>query len=222
MPDKKGTGLLMVWVDVPNEQEDEFNQWYNEEHIPYLLEIPGVLSAARYEAVKSRPKHLACYEMETPKVVESPAWINRRRSEWEQRVGTRAIGTNLISNAYEMVHPTQLTPEIAQSNMAPALQIGRMDPVAGHSDEWNNWYSTVYVPNYEKVPGCIRGRRWKCVKGAPSYSVVYEFEHERVSESSESSEREAQRDINPDNPRMRDLMKHAPGSPGIWRKTFQP
>jgi hypothetical protein len=117
-----------------------------------------------------------------------------------------------------MVHPATLTPNIARADMAPALQIGRMDPVAGHEDEWNKWYSTVYVPNYEKVPGCIRGRRWKCVTGAPSYSVVYEFEHERVSESAEW---EAQRDINPDNPRMRGLMNHAPGSPGVWRKTFQ-
>jgi hypothetical protein len=124
----------------------------------------------------------------------------------------------MINNVYEMVHPRALTPDLAQSGMAPALQIGRMDPVAGHEDEWNNWYSTVYVPNYEKVPGCIRGRRWKCVSGTPSYSVVYEFEHERVSESAEW---EAQRDINPDNPRMRDLMKHASGSPGVWRKTFQ-
>jgi hypothetical protein len=31
----------------------------------------------------------------------------------------------------------------------------------------------------------------------------------------------AQRDINPNNGRMRDLMTHAEGSPGIWKKTFQ-
>ncbi len=74
------------------------------------------------------------------------------------------------------------------------------------------------VPNYEKVPGCIRGRRWNAVRGEPSYDVVYEFEHEQVSESAEWL---AQRDINPDNPRMGDLMTHAAGSPGIWKKTFQ-
>ncbi|MAZ59835.1 MAG: hypothetical protein CL753_05200, partial [Chloroflexi bacterium] len=40
MSDKKGTGLMMVWVDVPSEHEDEFNHWYNEEHLPELLSIP--------------------------------------------------------------------------------------------------------------------------------------------------------------------------------------
>ena len=218
MANKKGTGLLMVWVDVPENKEEEFNKWYNEEHLAEILAIDGVLNAARYEAFKSGPKHLACYELETPEVVGGEAWNNRVPSEWAQKIGPRIIGNNMINNVYEMVHPKALTPDIARSDMAPALQIGRMDPVAGHDEEWNNWYSTVYVPNYEKVPGCVRGRRWKCVSGVPSYSVVYEFEHERVSESAEW---EAQRDINPDNPHMRDLMIHAPGSPGIWRKTFQ-
>ncbi len=117
-----------------------------------------------------------------------------------------------------MIYPEALTPDIAQSDMAPALQIGRMAIPAEHEDEWNRWYSGVYVPNYEKVAACIRGRRWKAVRGEPKYAVVYEFEHEKVSDSPEWA---AQRDINPDNARMRDLMTHATGSPGIWKKTFQ-
>lgn len=218
MADKKGTGLMMVWVDVPSEHEDEFNHWYNEEHLPELLAVPGVLNAARYEAVMSGPKHLACYELQSPSVVETDAFTNRKPTEWAQKIGPRVIGSNLINNVYEMIHPANLSTDISGSDMAQALQIGRMDIAPENSDEWNKWYSGVYVPNYEKVPGCIRGRRWKAVKGQPNYSVVYEFEHSKVSESSEWL---AQRDIHPDNPRMRDLMTHAPGSPGIWNKTFQ-
>ena len=74
MANKKGTGLLMVWVDVPADKEEEFNRWYNEEHLQELLSIPGVLNATRYEAVRSGPKHLACYELESPAVVESAAF----------------------------------------------------------------------------------------------------------------------------------------------------
>ena len=74
------------------------------------------------------------------------------------------------------------------------------------------------MPNYEKVPGCIRGRRWRAVRGEPKYAVVYEFDNERISDSPEWA---AQRDINPDNNRMRSLMEHATSSPGIWKKTFQ-
>ena len=72
MATKKGTGLLMVWADVPADKEDDFNRWYNEEHLAERLSVPGFLDAARYEAVKSGPKHLACYELESPAVLESP------------------------------------------------------------------------------------------------------------------------------------------------------
>ena len=74
------------------------------------------------------------------------------------------------------------------------------------------------MPNYEKVPGVIRGRRYRTVRGAPGYATVYEFEHPQVSESAEW---EAQREGDPSNPRARATMVHAPGSPGVWVKTFQ-
>ena len=45
MAAKKGNGLLMVYCDVAAEHEEEFNHWYNEEHIPERLAIPGVLNA---------------------------------------------------------------------------------------------------------------------------------------------------------------------------------
>jgi len=57
MTAKKGTGLLMVWADVPADKEAEFNRWYNEEHLAERLAIPGFLNGARYEAVKGGPKH---------------------------------------------------------------------------------------------------------------------------------------------------------------------
>ena len=215
---KKGTGLMIVWADIPAEMEDDFNRWYNEEHLAELLSVPGVLSAARYEATSSGPKHMAVYELESAAVVETDAFKNRPRTEWGQRVSPSIIGTNFMNNVYEMIHPSGLTDGIANGDMAPALQIGRMDVPAENDSEWNDWYSTVYVPNYEKVPGCIRGRRWKAVRGAPSYATVYEFEDENVSQTAEWLR---QRDINPDNQRMRDIMTHATGSPGIWKKTFQ-
>ena len=218
MPNKRGTGLMMVWCDVPTESEEEFNHWYNTEHLQELLSVPGVLNAARYEATSSGPRHLAMYELESVAVVDTDAFKNRPPTPWGQKAGPRAVATTLINNVYQMIHPTSLSDDLANADMSPALQIGRMDVPAEADAEWNNWYSTVYVPNYEKVDGCIRGRRWKAVRGEPSYATVYEFANPEVSSTAPWLE---QRDIHPDNVRMREVMTHAAGSPGIWRKTFQ-
>ncbi len=220
MAKAKGTGLLMVWAEVPDETEDDFNRWYNEEHLAERLSVPGVLSAARYEAVQSGPKHLACYELESPDVLSTPEYLRYIESptEWSRRVSPSVIGTTYIRNVYEMVHPATVSSEIESSGMAPALQIGRMDIPTDIEADWNEWYNTVYVPNYEKVPGVIRGRRFQAVSGEPKYLTVYEFDHPEVSKGDEWA---VQQNIDPRNGKMRSVMDHVPGSPGIWKKTFE-
>jgi hypothetical protein len=220
MTTKKGTGLLMVWADVPAHEEAEFNRWYNEEHLAERRAVPGFLSAARYEAVKSGPKHLACYELESAAVLQSEAYkrVQAQPTAWTRRCSPEVIGTTYIRNVYTMIHPDTVTSAVAQSGMAPALQIGRMDVPPEIDAEFNTWYNTIYVPNYEKVPGVIRGRRYRAVTGTPTYLTLYEFEHPDVSESAAWA---AQRDISPVTHHIRPHMRHAPGSPGIWVKTFQ-
>jgi hypothetical protein len=183
------------------------------------MAVPGFLSAARYEAVKGSPKHLAYYELESPAVLESAAYrkVSENPTEWTKRIGPGTAATTFIRNVYTMIHPQAVTEKIAQSPMAPSLQIGRMDVPPEIDADFNTWYNTIYVPNYEKVPGVIRGRRYRAVAGTPTYLTLYEFEHPKVSESAAWN---AQRDVSPVNARMRSHMGHAPGSPGVYVKTF--
>ena len=220
MAKRKGSGLLMVWADVPSDREKEFNRWYNEEHIAERLSIPGFLSAARYEAVKGGPKHLAVYELENAAVMESEAYkkVSNNPTPWTKKTGPQAVATTFIRNIYSMIHPQAVTPAIANAGMAPALQIGRMDVPADVDKEWNEWYSTIYVPNYEKVPGVIRGRRYRAVVGTPQYMTFYEFENPKVSETEAWKE---QQNAVPISATMRKHMTHAPGSPGVYVKTFE-
>ena len=49
-------------------REEEFNKWYNETHLPDVLEVPGVLRAVRYQRIDTsggQAKYLALYEIET-------------------------------------------------------------------------------------------------------------------------------------------------------------
>jgi hypothetical protein len=220
MATRKGSGLLMVWAEVPADKEPEFNRWYNEEHVAERLAVPGFLNAARYEAVKGGPKHLAVYELDSPAVLDSPAYqqVLANPTPWTKRCSPDVIGTTFIRNVYSLIHPRALGPAAAASDMAPALQLGRMDVPAEVDAEFNEWYNTIYVPNYEKVPGVIRGRRFRAAVGTPQYLTFYEFEHPTVSESAAWM---AQRDAVPASARMRAHMRHAPGSPGVYVKTFQ-
>ena len=47
-----GGTILVVMMDVDPAHEDEFNRWYNDEHLPERLEIPGYVSARRFKLTK--------------------------------------------------------------------------------------------------------------------------------------------------------------------------
>ena len=100
---------------------------------------------------------------------------------------------------------------------APALQMGRIDVPGAIEEEFNAWYDTAYIPGYLTVPGCLRARRFVAVDAQPKYLTVYEFEHERVSES-EAWDRA--RTSNPWSDRIRPFLRFDAGSPGVFRRIF--
>ena len=95
-----GQYLFVVMLDVEPDKEEEFNELYNNEHIPFLLEVPGVLSAARYENVEGDegvPKYLAIYEIESPDVPNSEAFRNAGNSgDWPHKVRPHTKNRSLI------------------------------------------------------------------------------------------------------------------------------
>ena len=185
MVNKKGTALLMVFVDIDTEQDADFNAWYNQEHVSDLLALPGFLNGARYESAKGGPRYLACYELETVDAVKSPEYqeFHRKPSEWTQRIAPSRIGRNYVRNVYTQIYPQENDPAAMGRGMAPALQIGRMLVPPEIEAKYNEYYDTVRTPGNLKVPGCLAVRRYQAVEGEPKYLTVYEFEHEKVPET---------------------------------------
>ena len=220
MAKTRGTGLLMLWTDVDPEYEAEFNRWYDEEHVHRLLSIPGFLSAGRYVAVKGGPKYLAMYELEEPNVLRTAAFLDEvryRPSPWRAKTSGGHVGRNYLLNAYRQIFPARTDPVEATMGPAPALQMGRIDVPAAIEEEFNAWYDTAYIPGYLTVPGCLRARRFVAVDAQPKYLTVYEFEHERVSESTAW---DRARTSNPWNDRIRPFLRFDVGSPGVFRRIF--
>ena len=44
-----GNTILVVMMEVEPEGEEAFERWYNDEHLPERLEIPGYVSARRFK-----------------------------------------------------------------------------------------------------------------------------------------------------------------------------
>jgi hypothetical protein len=212
----RGKGIFLVYTDIDPQHETEFNDWYNSEHIPELLAVPGILAAARYEATKGGPKYLAVYELETADVVKTPAFTDRKRTPWGERMSPSVIGSNRTRVVGEQIFPDGI--DMPDRGMAPALQIGRMSVPDNVDAEWNTWYNGEYIPGYLKVPGVIYSRRYRVIEGSTGYATVYEFENEKVSET--DAWHNQRQNSSPSSERMRQVMTHGDGSPGVYKRIF--
>ena len=221
MADKKGRGLLMVYCDVPEDVEDEFNRWYNQEHIPERLSIPGVLSAARYVALEGGPKYLACYELTGPEAWHSPEWQHwlNHPTQWSQRMSPSVVATTYIRNLYRQIYPGDVDQATAQADMAPLMLVGRMSVPAGLEAQFNQAYNQERLPKCYSVPGYIRGRRFETTMGEPKYITIHEMQSERVPATPEWEEwRTAVTPVW--SQQVRPHMVHAEGSPGVYQRIF--
>ena len=85
-PAKDAEFVLTVRLNIPADKEKDFNEWYNVDHVPALVGVPGVYCARRYMAVEGDPKYLAVYEMNDARIPKTPEWDKARNSEWTLRI----------------------------------------------------------------------------------------------------------------------------------------
>ena len=99
---KEAKYFFIVSMDVEAKKEDLFNEVYDNEHVPYLYEVPGVVSVTRLEkthltmnlggkrlniVLEDEPKYTAIYEIAEPEVLVSEAWTEAvERGRWSSEV----------------------------------------------------------------------------------------------------------------------------------------
>lgn len=103
-----GRGMLVNFTNIPGDIEQDFNRWYDREHLAERVAIPGFLWATRYEAIDAPQKYLALYLTENLGVLSSKVYLDRlaNQTEWSLRTlaqfqdATRALVTINVSKGY--------------------------------------------------------------------------------------------------------------------------
>jgi len=98
MPNK---GFLLVLMQPPGELEEEFNDWYDTDHIPERLGVPGFETGRRFVCLDGWPRYLALYDLSDLAVLDTPAYqrvAGDNQTAWTRRIlrrvrVTRVVGT---------------------------------------------------------------------------------------------------------------------------------
>ena len=175
-------GLFTVWLDVPPEREEEFNDWYNREHLNQLVALPGFTGARRYFSAEGGLRYLAWYETVDETVEQGPAFnhVVAHPTGWSSRIRT-FYGDQRERMNFRLMRDVGTIP----AEDTPWLYIVHTDIPDDIVDEYNDWYDNEHLPRLVTVPGVIRARRYAATAGNPRYPTAYELTDRDAFESPE-------------------------------------
>lgn len=164
------TGLLVAGFDYGTVNAEEFNDWYDTEHIPERGRVPGFINAERWLGADDPKVSIATYDLKSLELLRSPPYraiAYENLSPWSKRM----VGKCRRICRFEA---EQILPGSAAAPAAAAgLLLVAMNVKAEVEAEFNDWYDTEHVPRLRQVPGCLAARRFRVTSGAQRYLALY-------------------------------------------------
>lgn len=162
-------GLLYVHTEPGPVPESEFHDWYDNEHAPARLTVPGVRSGYRYRALDGqRPTWLAWYELDIEVLAGERYRAISRRSAREERIIAELDA--LDRRVYRLIDDRGHSGETAPVVLSVAMST--TDEAA-----LDTWYADEHIPLLHAVPGWRRTRRYRLTEGAgPDLLAFHELD----------------------------------------------
>ena len=173
-------GLLVAGFNYSNAAEDDFNAWYDTEHVPERLRTPGFINAQRWLGADDPKISIATYDLESLDVLQSPAYraiggVNL--SPWSKHMTAKC--QRICRFEAEQTLPGQ---QAAPAD-AGAMMMFAMNIPAEVEAEFNAWFTEEHLPALVSVPGCLMGRRFKMAGGTHRYLSMFHLSAPEVQAS---------------------------------------
>ena len=198
-------GLLFMAFDFSAAHEDEFHDWYNREHIPERMAVPGFLNAERWIDEQNPKLHVATYDLEKPAVLSSPAY--RAVAGANQSVWTRRV-TGMCRRIMRYEGEQLLPGDGTAADAANALLVASMNIDQDDEAEFTECYDTEHLPLLGAVPGVLAARRFSATDTSSErrFLALYHLRDAAVSRSHDWAKAADTTWTQRMRPRFRDLL----------------
>jgi hypothetical protein len=182
MPD----GLLFVYTDPGPVPAAEYHDWYDSEHGPARLTVPGITSGYRFHALDEvEPPWLAYYEFR-PGTLDSPEYKALAENASAREKSIMSSLATLDRRVYELISDDSAPhgDDELEGLLGPpvVLAVSLSVPPSAEAD-LAAWYADEHIPALLTVPGWRRIRRYRLLEGgAPTYLALSEVESAAVFE----------------------------------------
>jgi hypothetical protein len=175
-------GTLIAAMSMGQAAEDEFNDWYDTEHLPERQRVPGFLVCQRWIGVQDRKVSVATYDLDDVAVLKTPGYLaigGENLSPWSKRVTSRV--ERLMRFEGDQILPGDQLPPAG----AGGLLLNAMNIAPEVEAEFNEWYDKEHIPALSAVPGVLSARRFRGGSGNRKYVALYHLATPEVQDSAE-------------------------------------
>lgn len=153
-------GILFSQMQPPEGWEADFHRWYDTDHIPVRLALPGFAAATRYRAVEGEPKFLAVYELSDMAVLETPEYQTIKS---EPSAETK----RMLSNVHGFTRYTceQISDSGDPGRTGDYLAVVAFAVPPEDLDQFDDWYETEHAAMLLKADDWLRVRRYSVRSG---------------------------------------------------------
>ena len=141
-----GKGMLITSMDVDAADDQEFNVWYDREHLAERVAIDGFLEARRWIAVEASPKYFCTYSTAAFEDLSSPASKKALANQ-------TARSTKNISGFKNMIRAVGRITASRGQGRGGALCVVRLRPGAGSAEALRTKLRELMDPGM--LPGII-------------------------------------------------------------------
>ena len=160
-------GIILALSRAPEAgpKRDEWHLWYDDEHIPDRLTMPGMRGVTRYRDHGDPDAFAAVYEVADVDAAAQSLGEQPAPSASEQAAGASTAPVDL--RWYREVGWEACKASYVPGS-APILLVVGMTMQDGYHDEMVEWYEQEHTPMLLKVDGWQRVRRFLKVSGSGS------------------------------------------------------
>lgn len=114
-------GYLFVWTNVDPAHEDDFNRWYDREHVEERIGIPGFVCGIRYIALDESRRYLGLYRTQSLDAFRSAAY----RAAFSQQTAWSVTNLGRMQDCMRRVCTVVAETGVGSGAVLAVLRLGR-------------------------------------------------------------------------------------------------
>lgn len=193
-------GLLFILGRAPAGAVTAYNEWYDEDHVPPRMSVPGITGACRYSDAGIDNAMLAAADAGTTGLGSGadpdfdPAlflsYYDLRTLDVLDGDGYRSLGAGATDRERAMQKVCSFDRRVYRSIPVPAgidaqdptspgqfLVCAWWSPAEGNGEQDEDWVNTEYLPRLLRIPGWLRARHFELVSGpGPEHLALFDVD----------------------------------------------